>query len=124
MTRLAIGIVGLSCFLLGEGTALGQTIWTQPAPVVWKQPAPVVWTQPAPVVWSNPAPLVVQRAPVVVSPPPVMAMSPVTTLTPIPTVVRAPIVTYQPVRRTYTRRRPILGGTVTRSWVEYQRVVF
>jgi hypothetical protein len=127
MLRMAIGIVGLSLFMFGERTAVGQTFWTQPAPVVWKQPAPVVWTQPAPVIVSQPVQTVIgptvvtQRPAVMVSPPPMTTM---TTVAPVATVMRPAMVTYQPVRRTYTRRRPILGGTVTRSWIEYQRVVF
>jgi hypothetical protein len=68
--------------------------------------------QVGPVVWQQPAPVVVSQKPAVVVP------------TPVTRFYRPPIVTYQPVIRTYTRRRPILGGTVTRNRYGYQRVVF
>jgi hypothetical protein len=42
---------------------------------------------------------------------------------PVTRVYRAPIVTYQPSTVVYTRRRPILGGTVVRTLPGYRRSV-
>jgi hypothetical protein len=105
---IALGVFGL---VLSANSAHAQ-FWAPP-PVVWQQPAPVVWQQPAPVIVTQPvSPVIVSQRPVVVSP------------TPVTTFYRAPIIGYKPVRTTYTRRRPILGGTVTRYRYGFQRVAF
>ena len=113
MNRLVTAGVGVLALVVSTETAhaqFGPVIWQQPAPVIWQQPAPVIWQQPAPVVVSQRFPTV--ASPVVVSPAPVARF------------YRPPIITYQPVRRTYTRNRPILGGSVSRSRYSWQRVAF
>lgn len=116
MNRLPINIVGTLVALCFASAAQAQ-FW-KPAPVIVQQPAPVIVQKPAPVIVQQPAPVVVSHSfPTVASPV-------VTTTGPVTRVYRAPIVTYQPVRYTYTRRRPILGGTVTRTRYGYRRVVF
>ena len=115
MNRLPINIVGTLVALFFASAAQAQ-FW-QPAPV-FVQPAPVIVQKPAPVIVQQSAPVVVSNSfPTVMSPV-------VTTPAPVTRVYRAPIVTYQPVRYTYTRRRPILGGTVTRTRYGYRRVAF
>ena len=106
---------------LGSQAAYGQfspVVWPQPAPIVWQQPAPVVWQQPAPVVWQQPSPVVVSRSLPTVAAPVMVAPTPVTR------VYRPAMIGYKPVRTTYTRRRPILGGSVTRYRYGFQRVAF
>ncbi len=111
---IAVGIL-----FLGSGSAYGQF-----GPVVWQQPAPVIWQQPAPVVWQQPAPIVSRSFPTVASPVVVQSPSMVVSPAPVTRVYRPAFIGYQPVRTTYTRRRPILGGTVTRYRYGFQRVAF
>jgi hypothetical protein len=54
---------------------------------------------------------------------PVIAPAPVVAPTPVVTYYRAPTVAYAPVQQVVTRRRPILGGTVSRVRYAYMPVV-
>ncbi|MEZ6073481.1 MAG: hypothetical protein R3C10_25200 [Pirellulales bacterium] len=60
----------------------------------------------------------------VIAPAPVFTPAPVIAPAPVARVYRAPVVMYKPTTVTYTRHRPILGGTVTRTRPAYRRVVF
>lgn len=106
-------VIAVGCFTVnGLSSADAQPLCCPPAPTTFVQPMPVVQTtyyQPTVVYRRALRPLttVVAPAPQVMYavPQPVMVARPTI---PVAVVAPAPVVT--------TRYRPILGGTVTRTW--------
>ena len=101
-------------------TAARTVAFFAPAPTPWAVPTVVTVASPvipAPSLATSvlPAPTLAPPVATVVAPAPV----PVTTVAFMP----APTVAFQPVARTVTRFRPILGGTVTRVQYGWAPVV-
>ncbi|MEM9658849.1 MAG: hypothetical protein AAF961_10855 [Planctomycetota bacterium] len=121
-------VVGCA-FAAALGLGIGHTAQAQVARVTYYQPATVYYAPP-PVAYTVASPVVapvpvVAPAPVAV-PTRVVVQSPVVVEAPAPVVAyyRAPSVVYQPVASIQTRRRPILGGTVSRVRYSYVPVVY
>ena len=107
---LAIVVTSV-CNMSAEAQVVRYGVYYQPAPTTFVQPAPVVQTtyvQPATVYRPLLRPFTRVIAPattVYATPQPVVVAQPTV---PVAVVQPAPVVT--------TRYRPILGGTVTRTW--------
>lgn len=107
---VAVGVwVGLSS---ADAQVVGHTVFFPAAPTTFVQTSPVVQTtfvQPTTVYRP-----VVRRSTRMVTPlPTTVYTAPQTVVVARPTV---PVAVVQPAPVVTTRRRPILGGTVTRVW--------